>query len=147
MSERLESYKSATNWVSISDRITALPSEFSSKYVYEYEYNNSKLTEFPSEKLNCEYILNNAFLNSGYSGSILSLSNCKVIGGGAFSSCYSLTTINLPNCEYIHPSAFANCNLIKTINLPNCRVILSANFRSISASSITLPKCIYFKQR
>ena len=136
----VSSYKADTNWVTYSDRITALPSEYDSRFVYAGEFFNSALTAFPSEKQNVEWILNAAFQNCYSLVGILSLSNCKAIGNLAFASC-SISSLDLPECEFIGNGAFYRCRNISEVNLPKVKYIGSNAFSWCSISFLDLPEC------
>lgn len=142
-SDWVASYKAATGWVSISDRITALPSEFDSKYVYQYEFQASTITTIPSEKLDCELVGVRAF-QSCYSLKKASLPNCSIVAGYAFERCSTINDINLPSCEFVGRYAFNNCSYISQILLPNCKIIGNSAFQECSRISapINLPSCI-----
>ena len=118
-SKYLNYYKSiaSTKWSISSDRVVALDSSIADKYIYVSEFASSTLTEIPAERLNAEYVLNNAFMNCSKLSSI-NLSKCIDIGSYAFSNCLSLTEVSLPECTYFDYGAFFSCKNILTISLP-----------------------------
>lgn len=123
-SSLVTSYKAATNWLAYSDRITAIPSEIESRFIFAYEfYSQSSITEIPSSKVNAEYV-----------------------GHAAFGSCYNLTSVNLPNCKCVGASAFFNCTSLSSINLPECEVLHSAAFYNVGFASFSLPKVKYIME-
>ena len=133
-------FKSATNWAYYSDRITALPSEYDSKYVYGLEFNGSSLTQIPEEKRNAEIICASAFINCTKLTEA-NFPNCKIVAPSAFGGCFSLTTISFPNCETIHTTAFQRCSKLSIVDLPNCSFIGSSAFYYCSnISLVSLPK-------
>ena len=140
------SYKASTNWITYSDRITALPSEFDSKYVYAEEYYSKQtLLSYPSEKLNVDYVLPYAFFScSQMAVPLLELTNCKGIGIAAFMQCQKISSLSLPNCKVINTSAFATCTGLSKLYAPNVICINSNAFRQINnLSIIDIPECIY----
>ena len=146
-SAMVASFKAATNWITYSNRITALPSEFDSKFAYAYEfYSNiySSLTAIPSEKQNVEYVLRYAFWGCT-NLEVVDLPNCKSIGSMAFSS-PKISSISLPNCEFIGSNAFysqTNMSLLTSLDLPKVKYIEGSFMRALNVSNINLPECLY----
>lgn len=140
------SFKTATNWLAYSDRITAIPSEIESKFIFAWEFSSkSTITAIPSEKLDAEYVLPYAFANcSNLEGSIY-LSKCKAIGTYAFSSCRKITDIDLSQCEIIMSSAFYNCLSAISFNFPNVKYIEDNNlvFYGTRISYLSFPELLF----
>jgi len=140
------SFKTATNWLAYSDRITAIPSEIESKFIFAYEFSGkSSITAIPSEKLNAEYILPFAFSNcSNLEGSIY-LSKCKAIGTYAFARCAKITDIDLPQCEILMSSAFFNCTSAISFNFPNVKYIEDYNltFYGTRITYLSFPELLF----
>lgn len=141
-SSLVENYKTATNWITYSDRITALPESFNSTYIYDYEFSGSTITEVPSERQNCKYVLRNAFRDCTNLSSV-NLPECEYIDGGAFSNCTNLTYLSLPKCKYIcETSAFVGCTKLTSVYLPECEETVGNVFAGCtSITSVNLPKC------
>jgi len=140
-SSLVASFKAATNWASLSDRITALPSEYDSKFIYAYEfYNRTDLTSFPSEKLNAEYICNNAFYSCYNISGEAYFSKAKEIGHSAFYTCRSLTSLNFPECNLAGSQAFYSCNGLESMSFPELVVALTSAFYNNSISHLEFPK-------
>lgn len=159
-SSLVEQYKSATNWITYSDRITSLPSEFDeNKYIYATEFRgDSTITSFPSSRKNVEKVLAMAFEQcSALSGDIelpacdtvyycgfygcrsvnsFSLPMCSFIADVAFGTCWKLTSVYLPNCSFVGRNAFGNCSSLGTMSLPKCSHILSEAFAGCSKISM-----------
>lgn len=146
-SSLVASFKAATNWVSLSDRITALPSDYDSKFVYAYEfYNRTDLTSFPSEKLDAEYICNHAFVNCSYITGTAYFSKVKEIGANAFSSCYGLTSLNFPECYLVGRNAFSGCLYLTSASFPELIAAEQGAFTFSTSNSISyleFPKLEY----
>ena len=144
----VESYKSATNWVTYSDRITALPSEIANSYAGKFEfYGRTDLVEIPSDKENVEAICNKAFAGCTSLSSV-ALQNCKMVAGLAFSGCTNLSLVSLPNCYHIGQQAFFNCSNLTQLYLSECLTISASAFIGafvLSQSTnavINIPKCV-----
>jgi len=135
-------YKASTNWSTYTDRITNLPAEFDSKYVYGYEYSGSTLTEIPSEKSNVEYVIKSGFYDCSNLSSV-NLSKCEYVGTGAFANCTSLTQVNLPNCKRLVSTVFSGCTNLSDISIPKCLSIGNSAFNGCtSLTTISLPECV-----
>lgn len=138
----IEDYKSATNWVAYSDRITALPSEIDNECAWPNEFESSTLTEIPSEKLNAEAVLEYAFKDCVNLSSV-NLSNCKFVHYGAFLGCTNLSEISLPKCLEVSNSAFKDCASLNRISIPECGFIGNQAFEGCSnLENISIPKAI-----
>ena len=142
-STMVASFKAATNWATYSDRITALPSEFSSKYVYANEFfGRTDLTAIPSEKLDVEWVLDGAFGKCYSITSSIYLSKCKAVAPEAFAFCSSITSLDLPECEFIGSNAFYRCRSLFEVNLPKVKYIGAAAFSWCGISTLNLPECL-----
>lgn len=145
-SQAVASFKASTNWIAYSDRITALPSEYDSRFVYAWEfYNRSDLTAIPSEKSGAEYVLSQAF-RSCTNLETINLPNCKSIGECAFETS-KVATISLPNCEFIGQSAFCpnaiHMSLVTSLDLPKVKVIADCFIWANNVQTINIPECIF----
>ena len=139
----VETYKSATNWVAYSSRITELTSDVLSRFVIAYEFQSSTLTEIPVERINAEAILASAFRYC-YSLNEVILSSCSFIGSCAFANCSSVSTIDLPICKYVDAYGFYSNAKATTLSLPECLCINHSAFQGCtSLTSLYLPKCQY----
>lgn len=131
------SFKTSTNWIAYSDRITAIPSEWDSRFAYAYEfYNQSSMTSIPAGKENVEFILTSAFYNTRIVN--LDFPNCLCVGSYAFGICQSTRTISMPNLKYIKPYGFYEVKNLTDIYIPNCEIIDNNVFKSISTSNINM---------
>ncbi len=142
-SQILASLKTQTNWVSISDRLTELPSSFSRDYVYAFEFQNSNIAEIPSEKVNCIQALNYAF-RSCTNLSQVSLPNCSYLAGDVFYGCSNLSQMDLPNCITLAGNNLFYYCQFSQFSAPNCENVISVNYIGTNSTSLTLPKCKLF---
>ena len=145
-SAMVASFKAATNWIAYSNRITALPSEYDSRFAYAWEfYNRSDLTAIPSEKSGAEYVLSQAF-KSCTNLETINLPNCKSIGEFAFETS-KVATISLPNCEFIGSNAFCpstiHMSLVTSLDLPKVKVIADCFIWASNVQTINIPECIF----
>jgi len=146
------SYKTATNWATYSDRITALPSEFDSKYIYALEFfSRNDIFEIPSEKTNVEQVLNYAFYSCRCLESI-SLPNCKVVGQNAFyyagtTGSYYLSHVYMPECRVLVDYCFNGIGWsMSQVDFPKVSVIGSVAFtnkqRGGAIGLLSIPECL-----
>ena len=136
------SYKAATNWALISDRITSLPASFDSRFVYAYEfYKRSDLTDIPSDKKDAEYICRVAF--SGCSNiTNVEMSNVKMIDGDAFFGCSRISSFSFPNCHYIEQAFYGTSNL-QQLYAPNLTIAWNIFGGITGISSMVAPNLKY----
>lgn len=141
-SSRVDYYKSATNWATYADRITALPSEIENGYIFTSEYVGFSSKDIPIEKQDAKYVFDDAFSYCSFIENV-SLSSCIAIGTSAFYSCSNLKILDLPKCKYIGASAFYKCSKIAELSLPECVYIGTSAFQSCSSlSKLYLPNCL-----
>lgn len=123
------SYKTATNWAMYSDRITSLPANFDSDFVYVREFYNQStaLTEIPSEKANAQYVCPDAFYNCRMLTGI-NMPNVKAIGQNAFAVCRSVSFASIPLCKHVGSWAFSGISALKEIYAPNLTLVSTDAF-------------------
>lgn len=135
-SAAVETFKSATNWASLSDRIVAMPSSIENQHIIPYEFRN--MSTFASEKINATTIGSRAFESNTYSGTV-SMPYCECIGAYAFYSC-SLTQAIFENCKVLTGDwTFGGCLKLSYISFPNLVMIGSQGaFASCKISEANL---------
>ena len=145
-SSRVAWYKASTNWITYSDRITALPSEYDTRFVYAGEFSSSTITAIPSEKFNVEEILAYGFYQANSIAGALSFPNCERIDAYAFyasTSCSTITGLSFPSCKVIDNGVFQQrrfdfsvvefpeCVRLGIFAFSGCRFLLTGNNSSV----------------
>lgn len=128
-SDSVESYKVATNWSAVADKIkamedTTLVTTNGNVSISEYILTSENIRDIYKEVLTeatigtVSKIESNTFDNCTNLTSINMSDTVTYLGSNAFTNCHGLTSITLPNVRYIKDGCFKNCDNLVSITIP-----------------------------
>lgn len=128
-SNAVESYKAATNWSAVADKIKAMEDT-----ILVTTNGNVNVSEFilTSENIRDVYeeVLTEATIGTVSKIESAAFNNCTkltsinisdtvtYLGDSAFTNCHELTSVTLPNVRYIKKECFSNCDNLISVTIP-----------------------------